>query len=189
MGMCGFIMKKTILIIFMCGFIVLSIISCVYNSINNQNANVNDDTVNNNELINHDEDSLKDEKEILDISSKDYGEKIGKIFNSITSNNEVYEYQGFTSHYPYLQISLYPIGKFDKEVIKREAKDITNNVLQELRKYKFKTGGFFKYNYEYLNIYFYDYDEYGNISRNGGPFAQINVLDIENINIDECFNE
>lgn len=178
--------EKKLLIIILCTLIVLNITNC-NNDLEDDKKVDDENTINIDGVSDVKEEPSKNEEEILDISSKDYGEKIGEIFNSITSNNEVYKYQGFTSHYPYLQISLYPIGSFDKEVIKREAKDITNNVLQELRKYKFKTGGFFKYNYEYLNIYFYDYDEYGNISRNGGPFAQINVLEIENVNVDNCF--
>ena len=159
-------MKKKLLMILFCGFIVLNLICC------------------NNDLK---EESLKNEKEILDISSEEYYEKIEEIFETITITNEIYKYQGFAFYYPYLQISIYPTDKYERAVMEKEAKGIINKVLQELKKYKFKTGGLFSYNYEFLNIYFYDYDKYGNVSRNSGSFAQINVLEIEDANIDNCF--
>ena len=179
-------MKKKLLIIILCTLIVLNITNC-NNDLEDDKKVDDENTINIDGVSDVKEEPLKNEKEILDISSEEYYEKIGEIFETITSANEIYKFQGFTSRYPYLQISIYPTGKYDKAVIEQEAKEIINKVLQELKKYKFKTGGLFSSNYEFLNIYFYDYDKYGNVSRNGGPFAQINVLEIENVNVDNCF--
>ena len=58
--------------------------------------------------------------------------------------------------------------------MEEQAKIIETNLLSELRKYEYKSGNIFKYNYEYINVYFH----YPSDNRNGGPFLQIKILEL-----------
>ena len=57
---------------------------------------------------------------------------------------------------------------------------LIKNILEQLKKYEYKSGGFFKRECEYINIYFYGFDNNVSYNRNGGPFIQISLFDIQN---------
>lgn len=124
---------------------------------------------------------VSEEAEKIDISSDAYIDLIKEIFNKAAQENGYFEYCGYdTYRYPYIQLHIAPKENYPDDVIKTQSTELIKNVLSDLKKYEYKSGSFFKYNYEYLNVYFYGYDEYGKYHRNGGPFIQINILNIQN---------
>lgn len=109
--------------------------------------------------------------------------------SNILEKNDYFNYSGYTTRYPYVQISIVPNDKYDKKTIKNEAKKITEEIFSQLKKYEYKSGGIIKYNYEYISLYFSDYNQYGQLSRNEGPFVQFKIYDIDKIKSEDFLNK
>lgn len=148
----------------------------------NENNKTND--VNEN-IVEEQKEESKQEVKKIDISSEKYLTLIEEVLNESTKNSELLSYSGYTLYLPYIQVSIIPNKKCDNNLLLAEAKKITSYILENLKNNKYKKGSIFKSNYEYINIYFYNYDEFGRLSRNEGPFVQIEILDIHNLKIDD----
>ena len=118
------------------------------------------------------------ETKTIDISLKEYINLINSVFIESTETNKYLCYDGYSTNYPYIQISIKPKKKISKSELEKQSKIVEEKVLENLKKYRYKSGGFFKYDYEFINIYFYDYADNGKLSRNEGPFIQLNILEI-----------
>ena len=128
--------------------------------------------------------NIKDSKEdnIIDISSDVYFDLVKNIFEKSALENGYFEYGGYDTYkYPYIQLYIAPKDKYSEDVTKVQSTELIKNVLEQLKEYEYKSGGFFKRNFEYINVHFYGYDEYGEYHRNGGPFIKINITDIQNV--------
>lgn len=120
----------------------------------------------------------KNKENQLDISSTEYFGLINKTFTEVMESNEYLYYDGYTKHFPYIQVQIKPKKKISKNDMEEQSEIIRNEILSELKKYNYKSGSIFKYNYEYINIYFYDYRDNGQLDRNEGPFLQFEILKI-----------
>ncbi|MBR4073420.1 MAG: hypothetical protein IKK24_05690 [Clostridia bacterium] len=129
-----------------------------------------------------------DSGEIIDINADEYLELIDRIFEESVKDNQYIYYSGYYTYNPYIQVSFIPYGKYEKEIIRQQAENTIDYILEELKKYKYEAGGIFDTGYSYINIYFHDY-YYGKMSRNGGPFAQIKILEVENLKVSDVFWE
>lgn len=133
-----------------------------------------------------DKSETKPKKEIIDISSEAYYDLIKNVFEDATAENGYYVLQSYdTFRAPYLQMYIAPKDKYSDDVTKTQSTELIKNVLDQLKKYEYKSGGFFKRECEYINIYFYGFGDNGSYHRNGGPFIQINVFDIQNVTVEE----
>lgn len=124
----------------------------------------------------------KKDSKILKINSKEYFELVNNAFVSATENNEYWYYSDAHQHYPYIQVSIKPKKEMSKDVMAVQAIAVCNKLVDILKKYEYKSGGLFAYNYDMINIYFYYY-MYGGLSRNGGPFIQFSIYDVGNLNV------
>lgn len=146
----------------------------------------------NNTIVETEESKLETEKEHNDkigIWSDEYKNLVNEILKKSTENNKYLKYTKLTLHNPYIQVNIQPTNKYKKTIIEQEAKKITEYIVKELQKYEYDEGGFWRNRYEYINIYFHDYDSYGKLNRNGGPFVQIRIMDIKNITVDDIFDK
>lgn len=130
---------------------------------------------------NKDKSETKPKKEIIDISSDAYYDLIKKIFEEATQQNGYYVFQSCNTYRaPYLQVYIAPKDIYSDEATKTQSTELIENILDQLKKYEYKSGGFFKRECKYINIYFYGLDDNGSYHRNGGPFIQISLFDIQN---------
>ena len=120
----------------------------------------------------------------VDISSNEYKKIIDTILTNSMAGNDNYEYRGYRTHTPYLEVSIYPKKELGESESEQAAEKIVKEILYNLKNYRFVSGGIFKYNYEYINLYFYGKKSGEKLSRNGGPFAQISILELEKATID-----
>ena len=128
------------------------------------------------------ENEFVQEPKVIDISSDDYYALITNVFTEATKRNGYFEFFRYDTYkFPYLQVYIVPTDKRSNETTKIQSKALIEDVLEQLQKYEYKSGGWFKRECEYINIYFYGYDQYGNYNRNGGPFIQINIFNVQNI--------
>lgn len=124
------------------------------------------------------QDTSSKKKKKLDISSDEYFKKLDSIFTKVTKDNEFLYYSGFTKHYPYIEVAIKPRKRISESEMEEQSKIIETDILSQLKKYEYESGSIFRYNFEYININFYDYTDSGQLSRNGGPFLQIEILEI-----------
>ena len=134
---------------------------------------------------------IKEEKKItLKIYEEEYLKKLEEILKYSSSNNKYYTSYHASERYPYIQITFSPNRRYKSDILKKEAQATAKNILLELQKYNYrKSKNIFAYNYEYINIYFGNYDERGIFNRNGGEFYQIKILDVNDINIEEFLKD
>ena len=126
----------------------------------------------------------KNKKKTYKINSEEYFKLINDTFIKAIENNECWYYSDAYNHYPYIQVSIKPKKEMSEDVMKEQSKIVGKMVLDELKKYKYKSGGLFAYDYEMINIYFHYY-LYGKLSRNGGPFMQFSIYDVDKLTIDD----
>ena len=172
---------KVIVIIVLIAVLILLFLFMIYGSVEKENS-----TLNNNTIENSDNDK-KETVEIVkyDISSDKYFALINDIFSKTIEDNEFLYYDGYVKYYPYIQIAIKPKTKISKAVMEEQSKIISSEILSQLKKYKYKSGGIFKYNYEYINIYFYNYTDTGQLNRNGGPFIQFEILNVKKLKVED----
>lgn len=126
------------------------------------------------------ENSVTEEKEVIDISSDTYYDLIDSVFENAIEANGYYEYGGYDKYYyPYTRVYIAPKDKYSDEVTKTQATELIKNVLDELKKYEYENGSFIKRANNYISVYFYGFTESGNFNRTAGPFLQISIFDIQ----------
>jgi len=125
-----------------------------------------------------------DFEKAIDISEDEYLQLLDKIFEEAIKDNQYIYYSGYYTYNPYIQVSFIPYGMYEKEIIYQQAENAVDYILKELKKYKYEAGGIFGTGYSYINIYFHDY-YYGKMSRNGGPFAQIEILEVKELEVSD----
>lgn len=122
------------------------------------------------------------------ISSEEYFVLLDRIFYESTKSNEYLYYDGYTNRFPYLQVFIKPRKKIEKTVMNEQAKIIGSEIITQLKKYEYDSTIFFDYNYEYLNIHFWDYTDNNVLNWNAGPFMQIEILNIDKITLEDVIH-
>lgn len=166
--------------------VVLTIISLIgsWTTENKKDLILDDNVIEKNNNIKEDVSKENKIKE-YNISSDEYFLLINDIFIDTTKNNEYLYYAGYSRYYPYVQIAIKPKKQINKKDMDYQAEIIGRKVLTEFKKYKYKSGGFLSHDFEYINIYFYDYTSSGKLSRNGGPFMQFEIMNINKITYED----
>ena len=143
-------------------------------------------TSNNNSTENNINDKTNKIESIkYDISSDKYFTLIDNTFKNATKDNSFLYYDGYITHYPYIQIAIKPKIKINEIDMEEQAKIVGTEVLSQLKKNKYKSGNIFKYSYEYISIYFYNYTDNDQLDRNGGPFMQFEILNVNNLTVED----
>ena len=183
-------MKKVISLIMALLLFLVLLCGCE-EPISNESSLSNDTETSSQQISSETKDNKKDtseskpKKEVIDISSDDYYDLIKKIFDETTEQNGYFAFQSYNTYRaPYLQVYIAPKEKYSDDVTKTQSTELIKNILEQLKKYEYKSGGFFKRECEYINIYFYGFDDNGSYHRNGGPFIQISLFDIQNETIE-----
>ena len=125
-------------------------------------------------------------KEVLEITNNDnYKNKMTSIMEKAVIDNKYFVFQGGYTHAPYLEYTYYSYKKYDKETIKEQAKIVGQKIMKELQNYEYKKGSIFIMSFEYINLHFYGYDDFGNPSRGDGVWIQFDVTKINSQTIDD----
>lgn len=163
-------MKKIIILL-----IALCLTACNIQLNNNSNEIQNDV---------EEEKNIVEEKKTYDLSSDDFKEYINQIMiNSKEKTN--FKDLNTRKSYPYIKISFSTDKKIKNKTIDDDINLIIKNIYNELIKNNYKSGSFFKYSYEYLNIHFFNYDDKN--QKKEIEFFQINLLEINNYDSFESF--
>ena len=118
-------------------------------------------------------------KEVLEITNNEnYTSKMTSIMQNAVVGNKYFMFQSGYTHTPYLEYTYYSTKKYSKEIIKEQAKLVSQNIMKELQKYDYKKGSIFVMNFEYINLHFYGYDDLNRPSRSDGAWVQFDVTKI-----------
>lgn len=113
-------------------------------------------------------DKKKEEKEettkknkTYKLNSEEYFNYVVSVMESITKKNDTYtKFNAHTYGYIYIVVSIYPNRILSNDEFKKYLNDISVEIFRELKKNKYKSGGFFATDYEIINVDFYNYDEH-----------------------------
>lgn len=175
-------MKNKKIIPIIIALVVLAIIVSTCQS--NDNTNTESDTSQNttstvSKIDDTKETETKDNK--IDISTNEFKNSVIDTFKTTVEKSDYFTYSNESWRHQYLEISIAPNGKYSDDVFLTNAKPIIKKVLEELKKNEYKSGGIFKNNCEYINVFFLNYDDYGNLNRANAAFIRIEPLEIESI--------
>ena len=119
------------------------------------------------------------EKKVIDATSEEYKKLILNTAVAVTNQTEYFAYSQSWGRYPYIQMRFVQTKVCDEETLKTELKNTIKTLLDELKKYEYKRGAWYKYCYEYINLSVLQYNSLGHTKEIA--FIQINVFDLESI--------
>jgi uncharacterized protein YxeA len=174
-------MKNKKIIPIIIALVVLAIIvsTCQSKDDNKENTNSENTT----SIVSKTEDTNKIETKDnrIDISTKEFKNSVIETFKTATEDNDYFTYSHESWKNQYLEISIAPNGKYSDDIFLENAKPIIKKVLEDLKKNEYKSGGIFRNNCEYINVFFLNYDDYGNLNRANAAFIRLEPLDIQNV--------
>ena len=120
-----------------------------------------------------------EEKKVIDATSEEYKNLILDSAVAVTNQTEYFGYSRSWGRYPYIQMQFVQTKVCDEETLKTELTNTIKTLLDELKKYEYKRGAWYKYCYEYINLSVLQYNSLGHTKEIA--FIQINVFDLESI--------
>lgn len=131
------------------------------------------------ESVIEEDDQPVEEKKVIDATSEEYKNLILDTAVAVTNQSEYFGYGQSWGRYPYIQMQFVQTKVCDEETLKTELTNTIKTLLDELKKYEYKRGAWYKYCYEYINLSVLQYNSLGHTKEIA--FIQINVFDLENI--------
>lgn len=114
------------------------------------------------------------------IDTKEYREYVYSVIENIVKKNNTYtSFKMNTYASIYLKVNLYPNKRLSKDEFEKQLNELSIEIFKELKKNKYKKGGFFASNYEIINVNFYNYDEHYPNNLNIERTQQYYVLELK----------